>query len=206
MDPFSLYGGITTGLGLLGAGISAFGGRSGPQTESDFNVDPDNYAMKRSRELLDPTSRPNMFALSRFGKLARDSAPTADTLFSFARGQGIGTMGAGVISTRQNEANASKGREAAMGGYMDYLSGSEKNAQGWAGMSFDNSRYAKTSAAGVAGEKQGMQASFFNETAKVGMGFLNYGMNQNKPKTQNGVPPNQWKLASDLSMTNWGGY
>ena len=177
MDPLSI--GIT-GLGLLGSAFSAFGRRSGPQSESDFNVDPEGFAMGRAKELLNPTSRPNMFALSRFGKLARESAPTADTLFSFARGQGIGTLGAGAMSSRQNDAYASKGREAAMGGYMDYLMGNERNAQGWASMDFNNRQFAKQSAAGVAGDRQGMQASFFNETAKMGMGFLGYGMQKKK--------------------------
>lgn len=199
MDPLTI-GLVTGGIGLLGSALSAFRGRTGPQTESDFNVDPEGFAMARSKELMDPTSRPNMFALSRFGKLARDSAPTADTLFSFARGQGIGTLGAGAISSRQNEAYASKGREAAMGGYMDYLMGNEKSAQGWAGMSFDNSRFAKQSAAGVASEKQGMQASFFNETAKMGMGFLNYGMGQNSGKNITKVPGGY-----DINGNQWGG-
>lgn len=188
--PFVAAGAVGAGLGLLGSFNSAFN-RGGPETEQDFNVDPEEFSMKRARELLDPRSRPNMFALSRFGKLARDSAPTADTLFSFARGQGIGTVGAGALSYRQNEANMSKGREVAMGGYMDFLMGQERNAQGWAGQAFDNRRFAKTAAAGIAGENQATQASFFDETAKMGMGFLGYGMQQGgtKPKV---VPQQEW--------------
>lgn len=164
---------------LLAAGATSLLGGLASQkkwdySDSNWNYDTEDNAMKEYKELRDPNSATNLKARSNFKRMAADLSPSIDTLLATTRQ--LGGKNSLLFASQFAREGQKRGSEMALNATNQYLQDSRKSAQGFLGLAYQKGQFISEGMFRNAQMKYGDQNQTPNEFKKLGAGFLGAGI------------------------------